>query len=518
MERLVNNNRIICSDDIIGIALVQRGLLYIVPLGVLLCGTVLVPQARDPSAMPRYIIWCVMVLLSLGSLRVGRVHIFALGYLAFTIFSGVNAVNKSEWLCVVLQTTLMVVYLSVFIDEDLMAKTMILLGVIFAIYFWIEVYNLGDFSGCGLMRQKSFFAAACFFVIPFCMYGVWPRLSRAVLVAMVVNIILIGSRASYLALAVATGVVAVKKFRWYIPVIALVVLGIVAFWQKGLLLDTASFQLRIEFWAITAKMLKENNICGIGAGNWLIEYWHYAQGIDWSWLNDVTTPLNIVPKHPHNDFLWIWAEIGLTGFLFYLGMFGYALWSARKKTYLLVGILGYMAIACFSGLRERPFACLILMTYISLACEKTIPIKRTDLITTMLVFAVVVFGFRLRASCYNRNLQRGTWAQIGEKTRAFSTFSTLYHAGVPWHWWSGMYYLKCQNKEMAIAHFKQAYTYNPYSIHVLGGMGKAAILEGNVPLAKTYFERVLDIYPEDKEAQNFLRMLDNGINQDKNSK
>ena len=491
-----------------------------------LCGIVLIPQARDPSAMPRYIIWCVMVLLLVGTLKVGKIHIFALGYLICTILSGLNAVNKSEWLYVMLTTALMVIYLSVHIDKKLLAKSMILLGVLFAVWFWIEACNTGrwdvvagKFLCSGPMRQENLFSATCFFMIPFCMYaikeGFWKRISYIVITAMSVNILLIQARGVYLAVFIIfLSYLCYKLFKktslWFIVLSLFSVSGLAAavyIFPFDDLVNTDSLRMRFQFWAVTLDMITKGNVCGIGAGNWLIEYPHYAQNIDWSWLNDSVTPANLVPKHPHNDFLWIWSEIGLTGFLCYIGMIGYALWSARKQAYLLVGITGYIIISCFSGLRERPFAGLILMTYITLACERTIPIRKTDLITTVLIFAIVVFGFRLRASCYNKNLQTGTWGQVEEKFKAYSVFSTLSHAGVPWHWWSGMYHFKVGNKPVAITRFKKAYEYNPYSIHVLGGMGKAAMLEGKNDLAKSYFKKVLGIYPEDKEAKEYLGIL-----------
>ncbi len=497
---------------------------WIVPIGVFLCGVVLVPQARDPGAMPRYIIWCLIVLLSVGFLRVGKIHIFALAYLGFTALSYFNAVNKSEWLFATLVAALSILYLSVHIDKDLLVKSMILLGAVLAIWFWAEAYytdayytdasKASSLLSKGPMRQENLFSAACFFMIPFCLYalkeGFWKKISYIVIIAMLLNILLLQAKSVYLATFIVFIPYLYCKSYTKAPILFVaasiiglsVLIAIVFIWPVDWLLEHPSMRMRTHFWSVTADMIRPT-----GAGNWLIEYPHYAQNIDWSWVDGIKNPMNLVPKHPHNDFLWIWAEIGIFGLLSYLCMLGYALWSARKKTYLLIGIVGYMIISCFSGLRERPFALLILFTYIAMACERTIPVRRTDLITTVLVFAIVVFGFRLRASIYNKDLQKGKWSQVIEKTAGYSVFSTLSHCGVPWHWWSGMYYEKTGNRELAIMNFRRAYKYNPYSIHVLGGMGKVAILERRKDTAKMYFKKVLKIHPENKEAKGYLRIL-----------
>ena len=71
-----------------------------------------------------------------------------------------------------------------------------------------------------------------------------------------------------------------------------------------------SVQDRLFMWQHTQEMIEDHPITGVGAGNWQIAYPAYDGGdIVWE---------SATPRRPHNDYLWIAAEIGIPGLLIYL--------------------------------------------------------------------------------------------------------------------------------------------------------------------------------------------------------
>ena len=82
--------------------------------------------------------------------------------------------------------------------------------------------------------------------------------------------------------------------------------------QRSTNLDTSSTQQRIRFYKAALNSILENPIIGVGLGNWKI----HATEYDKPFMKDYT-----VPYHVHNDFLEIFAEIGIIGFILYYGIF-----------------------------------------------------------------------------------------------------------------------------------------------------------------------------------------------------
>lgn len=490
---------------------------WILPIGVILCGTVLAPMAYDKALTSRHLIWCAMTIalvLCTKRIRVGKIHFFAFGYLFFVLLSGMFAINKSEWSYWVARGILVVSYLSVVeIDKKLLTKAMIVLGMIFVGYFWYDYYChyiIGEsFPHCrGLMMQRNTWAAAQFFIIPFCYYAIqerfWRKLSLLVMAAMTANIILLSSRSAMLALIVSvlTVMIANRKLRPYILAASGISILLILYFLSDRILRDDSIYTRTEQWKYTLSMIRQNPF-GVGAGNWWIVFPKYAAGIDYQ---DAFNKAAF--RFPHNDYLWICAEVGIGGIVCYLGMFGYSIYCAWKKkaVYLLIGLLGFMSIAFFSVPRERAFSSLMAITFIAIACPmKVIPQPR--ILLTLLIFTMVVFSFRFRASCWNRKLvyaktvsKQGVYAK-----RGFSVFSTLNYIGQPWHWWMGLTNLEMNKKSLAIEHLKIAYEYNPYNVYVLNGIGLAKQIEGDEVQANVFFEEALRICPNFKCAKLNMR-------------
>ena len=444
-----------------------------------------------------------------------KVNIMSLVYLGFVVASGLFAVNISEWLYVVLRTVLFVTYISVVdIDKKLLAKSMILLGVFYVLYFWVDYMNSDGFIGCrGLMRQRNHWAFAQFLVVPFCYYaisnGFWRKTANIIMFLMSVNIILLSSRTAILALLIAgyimlCDVMANKHARGWIRrdktwiIASLIFIAIFFPWKK--FADTETMRYRIEQWKSTASMIASNPT-GVGAGNWSIKFPEYAKNIDYPTAYNKKSF-----RFPHNDYLWTMAETGILGGCAYIAMFATAIYYAfkKKEAWLLMALGGYVASSMFTAHYERPFATLMAATFIAMS-YRTINVKWKKFMIIPLVFVIVVFGFRYRSSQWNKKLRSSNnWQEVLDCTKGYSVFSTLTYTGLPYHWWGGMAHLKMNNQDMAAVSLEKAYKYNTGNIHVINGYGISKAISGDIDEAKKQFKYALSICPEFKDAKDNL--------------
>ncbi len=484
---------------------------WVLPIGIILCGTVVVPFAHDMVLTSRHLVWCAMVIglvLCTKQIRLGKIHFLLFGYLVCVICSGIFAINKSEWLYWALRITLVVVYISVvIIDVKLLSKAMILLGIIFVCYFLYEcTFALRFIHHQGLMRQRNYWAAAHFFIIPFCYYAVenkiWRNLAIITGVFMVLNIVLLRSRSALLAVIVSAFIagLTIKKIRWYL--MATAVLGIAALIIKG---NFISLNYRLEQWKFTARMILDRPL-GVGAGNWWIVFPKYTQGITYPDIFEKETP-----RFPHNDFVWVFAEMGAQGIVYYVGIFIASICYAikKKQTYLIIGLCGYIAIAFFCALRERVFSSLMVATFIVLACDRKYIFRQPRIILTILIFVAIVFGYRFNSSCWNKKL-KVDFRDISYSIKGYSPFSTLTYNGAPWLFYQGVLNFESKNFGMACEQLDTAYNQNPYNIFALNGKGLSCIMKGERNLARQYFQRAIDICPDFEVAKKNLDRIDNG--------
>ena len=283
---------------------------------------------------------------------------------------------------------------------------------------------------------------------------------------------------------------------------------------------------RWQAWRVTLTMIYEDPL-GVGAGNWWLTLPKYGQNLDYKFFT------NNIFRHPHCDYLWVLSEVGVIGFIGYIGMFFTSLYYAfkTKRTYLVAGLVGYMAIMLFSFPNERAFSSMVLMLFMALAvkgyhvkpCTKRVKdayfkytsdmrvFRMTGVnIILLLVFMLVVLGYRHKALIYNSRLRSTTWDNVVKETNGYSMFSSVTFTGVPFHWFRGLAYLQQKNYVDGIISLNQALKHSPYNIHVLNTLGANYMILGQKEKAMIFYERALKIYPDYKDAQKnvaFARKL-----------
>lgn len=82
--------------------------------------------------------------------------------------------------------------------------------------------------------------------------------------------------------------------------------------QRSTNLNTSSTQQRLRFWDAAVKSIIQRPFLGVGIGNWKL----HATEYDKPFMVDYT-----VPYHVHNDFLEVFSELGILGFIFYYGIY-----------------------------------------------------------------------------------------------------------------------------------------------------------------------------------------------------
>lgn len=122
-------------------------------------------------------------------------------------------------------------------------------------------------------------------------------------------------------------------------------------------IKTASLHERYQLWSNTFKLIEENPMVGVGAGNWQYNYTKFSvKNIESSSYYSTTF------RRPHNDFLQVFAETGLVGFFLFVFLIAYIGFAAVKNlqqetntTVLIIfcSLIGFVVDAFFSFPKER---------------------------------------------------------------------------------------------------------------------------------------------------------------------
>ena len=127
---------------------------------------------------------------------------------------------------------------------------------------------------------------------------------------------------------------------------------------------------RFDIWRHTVEMSVDHLLTGVGLANWAALYPYYDRG-------DVLG-IVVAPKRPHNDFLWIWAELGSIGLIIYFWLLGAVFWQMGHTLKRLgmaglpalfagMGALAVLIHGCFSFPREQAVALLPLWIALAIA-------------------------------------------------------------------------------------------------------------------------------------------------------
>ena len=285
---------------------------------------------------------------------------------------------------------------------------------------------------------------------------------------------------------------------------------------------------RFLIWENSKQMIEENTLFGVGAGNWKIEFPKY--GLDKHSVK-VKNGLTVYQR-PHNDFIWVFSEIGIMGILLYLLIFFAVLyylfriikeskeWVEKWKfATFFAGILGYMLIASVDFPIERVEHQILLLLIFSIVTAKyysnneikngskilvRLPYLLLIIILTVLLSFIVSLN-RYKGEYHTHKLytahHNSDWKKmIREANNAVNLFYKLDPMSIPIEWYKGVALFSLGNINDAKASFEKAYDLNPYNIHVLNNLAACFEIIGDHKKAEELYLNTLSISSEFEEA------------------
>lgn len=381
--------------------------------------------------------------------------------------------------------------------------------------------------------HKNIFAEVLLLTLPFSVYaGFYDRKnlwSKIISIATLVTILLLLSRAVWIATAVATFAtvsmyfIATRKWqpRWYH--ILGILIGMVAcyyiyewfIWHTNMGDRLADFyqkrdtiRERKHLWGATWQIIRQHPLFGSGIGSWKILNMRYGL----VGLRNYTTFF----QQPHNDYLWVISEQGFTSFIVAGAAWVLVLSTLLKRLYvqpsdaflycLLFALTGYGVYSGLAFPRERAEHMLILafITFFILSSED----ERSASLSRYLLWPVCILlaagawwsGNKMISERHLRNFFEARSQNDIEKEKreldAISpVYSTLDGTATPIIWYKGMLDFTQGNITEASKDFDQAVKVNPYHLYSLCNVGTCRNLQGDKAGAEKYFKLALDYSP-----------------------
>ncbi len=293
------------------------------------------------------------------------------------------------------------------------------------------------------------------------------------------------------------------------------------------LLSSGTFYERVEFWNQAIYIIRDNFFNGIGVGNWIATYPKYG-------LHHFSDPaiLNgrMIVNTPHNDFLMILSEIGIFGFLCYVGIFITILYQAywlskneaesrdrKSASYFLLFIICYAVIAFFDFPLTRIEHQIILLTVFAIINTKYFKARKPNglkipaslaypLSFMLLLYATTILAYRINGE---KHLSKALAAEkiLDAATAAFEFqkaknpfFSTDTYA-IPLDWHLGRIQFNQGYFDESLEYFNDAYIVNPFSLVVHNDLGSALIKNNRTEEALKHYLEALKISPSYEDSR-----------------
>lgn len=543
------------------------------------CAFISSSEILDASFLPRFLLLSTFLSLSIIWLLYNQwnVHqpipwkhpviLFMLIWLVASIASFPNALNKSQYLAEIQKVFLYFITILVFsttlnqqkesLQESVLKATVVSTLFLTAIGSW-QFFNYqatlnvkGMMQVTSMMSNKNLFSEYIALCLPFSIAAImllkkiWKVLAIIASLSVCTFTIILLARSVWVALPVAFSVLVFIIILWnvlnnthfkqhilktLIISTASTIVFIALAWvlnnlsndmiMKRLVsifeIDKGSAVGRLQIWAITIDIIKSNLISGIGAGNWKLVF--QSKAWQQSGIMYNTQPLN--------DYLGIFAECGLFGFIGYVGILltGITLlikqiFSAQNKLPVfhiacLASLLIYCVISFFNFPKDRIEHFVFLAFLLAFSSAPYFSATQTKKIITAPILLLIAVGlFYCQWSGYQRYVaekhtrlaleakNRQQWKTvIQEINKAKSPYYSLDPTTTPLLWYRGVAYYTLGKTDLAFLDFQSAYKANPYHTHVLNNLATCFQLKGNHQKAVTLYKEAIRINPGFEDA------------------
>ena len=391
-------------------------------------------------------------------------------------------------------------------NEDIFFRSISLVSLIVFISALFNTYVYGIESEVSyLFGHKNLQSSILFICLPFVgitaykSKGFWRIFTLSLFISIVLFIIYSNVRSNQLAIIFSvilflglslikkTGIKKIFLFGYLFGL--LLSLGWLLTQPESIGSKDPSIEERFGLWSNSFKIIEDDAVTGIGAGNWQHHYTKYG-------VNHLkrSYDYNISFRRPHNDYLRVFAEVGLVGITVFL-LFGFYLVFRSSKSLLdknnipllmsLSGIIGISIISFFSFPHERIVHLVLSATLLSYLCSKILTPREISLKSKKIfsligiVFILMNLGFtyyRIKGEYYTKlSLQ----AQIDQKgrdaitygTKALSPFYETDPTGMPIYAYIGWGYHEITNLDSMLYSAEQAYLLRPFDYRILNNYG-----------------------------------------------
>ncbi len=404
----------------------------------------------------------------------------------------------------------------------------------------------------GLMAHKNQFAISLMLMVPFTVYGIfrfksgWRILYGLITALLMLLLVLIETRSAWVGILLGGATVVLvmsmanKSFGISTRIRNLILAGsvfaVVALAgaaalsgraESGSMLGRLESIIdpghgnnvyRLKIWNITTGMIADHPVTGVGAGNWKIEIGRYFKGQHFE-----KKQLNWI--RPHNDFLWVFAEKGIIGFLVYIGIFVFAVWmmlalfrseiSREKKWFALLmsgGVVSYLTVSMFSfpleRINQQVYLALmlagILALYHGLRKHRPQRINRWAVLFPVAVVLVFSISYSISEIKLEKEVKLARQAQFHSDWKTMlvharripTTFRNIDSEAVPVAWYKALALANMNQPRKALAFYQQAVKQHPTRVMVLNNLGKTYIDLGDVANGQLVLQQALDILPD----------------------
>ncbi|MCF6128511.1 O-antigen ligase family protein [Flavobacterium sp. AS60] len=293
------------------------------------------------------------------------------------------------------------------------------------------------------------------------------------------------------------------------------------------LLSSGTFYERLEFWKQSIYMTTDNFFNGVGLGNWINTYPKYGlhQFSDANIING-----RMMVGTPHNDFLLVLSEIGIFGFLCYIGIFVSMLYQAywlakneenstdrKNASYLFFFIVCYLIVAFFDFPITRIEHQILLFVTFSIINAKYIKAKSIRKIAIpsrifylssliLLMYSASVLVYRIKGEIHlYKALEAEKKSDITTALFEFNKAKTYClstdNFAIPLDWHIGRIQYNQGYFDESLNYFLDAYNVNPYNLVVNNDLGSAYIKNGETAYGIKHYKEALTISPNYEDAR-----------------
>jgi O-antigen ligase/Tfp pilus assembly protein PilF len=263
-----------------------------------------------------------------------------------------------------------------------------------------------------------------------------------------------------------------------------------------------STRARLHMYRNTVNMVKDNFLVGVGFGNFKYVYPRYRDREEWS-----LSGLNTRVEQAHNEYLQIFSEVGVIGFLAFLwilgaiGSMGWEVIRGRALSprgimglALMTGIIGALVQSFFDFNLQNPasgVAFWVMVGFLELVYRSEVkPLGRPD-----------PAPFRFASSSKKLRMAMATGILIGLTA---GIYYSLRPAIGDYYMKQGRIFGEMKDLESALYSFEKASHYSPYNFDIQFHLGQTCDLAKNYERAVGYYKRALSLHPYFIEARNNL--------------